>query len=129
MGPVRGLGFLGVRVDDLDQFEASVSLYRDTLGLAPLREEPGRLAWFRLGDGTELHVYGPEDFDHVAFGDRPCVGLVVDDVDATRARMESAGVEFLWETQRDADRAWAHYRAPDGTVYELIGPRGGDRRA
>ena len=129
MPPVRGLGFLGVRVDDLDRFEASVSLYRDTLGLAPFREEPGRLAWFRLGDGTELHVYGPADIDHVAFGDRPCVGLVVDDVDATRARMESSGVEFLWETQRDADRAWAHYRGPDGTVYELIGPRGGDRPA
>jgi hypothetical protein len=129
MPPVRGLGFLGVRVAAHDQFEASVSLYRDTLGLTPFREEPGRLAWFRLGDGTELHVYGPEDTDHVAFGDRPCVGLVVEDVDATRARMESAGVQFLWETQRDADRAWAHYRGPDGTVYELIGPRGGDRRA
>ena len=125
MAPVRGVGFLGVRVADHDQFEASVSLYRDTLGLAPFREEPGRLAWFRLGDGTELHVYGPADTDHEVFGDRPCVGLRVDDVDTARARMEAAGVEFLWETQRDEERAWAHYRGPDGTVYELIGPAGG----
>lgn len=119
---MQGLGFLGVRVDDSGQFEATVSLYRDTLGLPPFREEPGRLAWFRFGDGTELHVYGPADDDHVAFGDRPCVGLVVDDVDATRVRMEADGIEFLWETQRDGGRAWAHHRGPDGTVYELIGP-------
>lgn len=122
-GVVHGLGFLGVRIDDLPRFQAAVSLYRDTLGLAPFRDEPGRLAWFRLGDGTELHLYGPADTDHTAFGDRPCVGLIVDDVDATRGRMESSGVEFLWETQRDAGRAWAHYRGPDGSVYELIGPR------
>jgi hypothetical protein len=119
---VRGLGFLGVRVEEPDRYDATVALYRETLGLVPFREEPGRLAWFRLGDGTELHVYGPGDTDHAAFGDRPCVGLVVDDVDATRARMEEAGVEFLWETQRDDARAWAHYRGPDGAVYELIGP-------
>ena len=122
-GTVNGLGFLGVRIDDPSWFETTVALYRDTLGLTPFREEPGRLVWFRLGDGTELHVYGPADTDHVVFGDRPCVGLVVDDVDATRARMEAAGIEVLWEAQRDADRAWAHYRGPDGTVYELIGPR------
>ena len=121
-GAVHGLGFLGVRIDDLARFEAAVSLYRDTLGLAPFRKEPGRLAWFRLGDGTELHLYGPADTDHTAFGDRPCVGLTVDDVDATRDRMETSGVEFLWETQRDAGRTWAHFRGPDGAVYELIGP-------
>jgi len=122
MTAVRGLGFLGVRIADPEQFEASVSLYRDTLGMEPFRAEPGRLAWFRLGDGTELHLYGPADTDHTVFGDRPCVGLLVDDVDATRAEMESAGFEFLWETQRDGERTWAHYRGPDGTVYELIGP-------
>jgi hypothetical protein len=107
---VHGLGFLGVRIEDLARFEAAVSLYRDTLGMVPFRDEPGRLAWFSLGDGTELHLYGPADEDHKAFGNRPCVGLIVDDVDATRRRMETSGVELLWETQRDAVRAWAHYR-------------------
>lgn len=123
-GVVHGLGFLGVRVDDVATFRATVSLYRDTLGLPLIREEPGRLAWFRLGDGTELHVYGPADTEHTVFADRPCVGLLVQDVDATRARMESAGIAFLEDTQRDARRAWVHYRGPEGTVYELIGPPG-----
>ena len=120
-GGVQGLGFLGVRIEDRSAFDKAVSLYRDTLQLPLFRFEPWRLAWFRLGDGTELHVYGPEDTDHIVFGDRPCVGLLVDDVDATRDTMESAGVEFLWETQRDTGSAWAHYRGPDGAVYELIG--------
>jgi hypothetical protein len=119
---VHGLGFLGVRIEDSARFGAAVSLYRDTLGLVPFREEPERLVWFRLGDGTELHLYGPEDTDHTAFGVRPCVGLVVGDVSATRSRMEAAGIDFLWETQRDDVREWAHYRGPDGAVYELIGP-------
>lgn len=122
-GGVQGLGFLGVRIEDRGTFEKAVSLYRDTLRLPLSRFEPWRLAWFRLGDGTELHVYGPEDIDHTVFGDRPCVGLMVDDVDATRDTMESSGIEFLWETQRDTGWAWAHYRGPDGAVYELIGPR------
>ncbi|GGK79493.1 VOC family protein [Ornithinimicrobium pekingense] len=123
-GEVLGLGFLGVRVGDRAAFRSTVALYRDVLGLQPVRLEPDRLAWFRLADGTALHVYGPEDTDHLAFGERPCVGLRVDDVEGTRRRMEAEGVRFLWDTQRDEQHAWAHYRGPDGTVYELIGPLG-----
>jgi len=124
-GPIRGvsrLGFLGVRVADAAAYSRTVALHRDLLDLEVIAEVPDRSTWFRLGDGTQLHVYGPLDDDHVAFGDSPCVGLVVDDVDETRDRMEAAGVEFLWPTQRDEGRAWAHYRGPDGAVYELIGP-------
>jgi catechol 2,3-dioxygenase-like lactoylglutathione lyase family enzyme len=125
---VRRLGFLGVRLADATRFEATVALYRDLLGLVPFREEPGRLAWFQLGDGTEVHVYGPVDRDHVDFGERPCVGLVVDDVDGARARLETAGIEFLGDTQRGRGSAWAHYRGPDGAVYELIGSDRGEPR-
>ena len=89
--------------------------------MSVIAEVPGTYTWFRLTDGTQLHVYGPLDEDHVAFGASPCVGLIVDDVDATRDRMERAGIEFLWPTQRDDASAWAHYRGPDGAVYELIG--------
>jgi catechol 2,3-dioxygenase-like lactoylglutathione lyase family enzyme len=117
---VKRLGFLGVRVADPGAFAATVSLYRDVLELPVIAEEPDRLAWFRLDDGTQLHVYGPLDEDHVAFGASPCVGFVVDDTDATRRRLEAAGLAFLWETQRDGAIAWAHFRGPDGAVYELI---------
>lgn len=118
---IHKLAFLGVRVADMDRFAATVALYRDVLSLPVIADDPGRLAWFRLGDGTQLHVYGPLDEDHVAFGDAPCVGFLVDDADAMRATLEAAGLEFLWETQRDGATVWAHFRGPDGAVYELIG--------
>jgi catechol 2,3-dioxygenase-like lactoylglutathione lyase family enzyme len=117
---VRRLGFLGVRVADPATFARTVALYRDLLELPIIAEDPGRLTWFRLGDGTQLHVYGPRDEDHLEFGSSPCVGFVVDDTDAMRERLETAGVVFLWETQRDGAIAWAHFRGPDGAVYELI---------
>jgi len=122
---VQRLGFLGVRLSDPDRFAATVALYRDTLGLAVIAEVSGVSTWFRLDDGTELHVYGPLDEDHVSFGATPCVGLAVANVAAVRARMEAAGIEFLWESRDDGRAAWAHYRGPDGAVYELIGPSGG----
>ena len=56
----------------------------------------------------------------MAFGESPCVGFVVRDTDAMRDRLEAAGIAFLWETQRDGAIAWAHFRGPDGAVYELI---------
>jgi catechol 2,3-dioxygenase-like lactoylglutathione lyase family enzyme len=120
---VERLGFLGVRVGDAGRYQATVSLYRDVLGLVPEREEAGRLTWFRLADGTPIHVYGPADDDHVAFGEAPFVGLTVDDVDGAARRLASAGIEMLDpEIERGGGAAWIHYRGPDGGVYELIGP-------
>ena len=44
----------------------------------------------------------------------------MDDVEETRALLAAAGIEFPWATQHDGDVTWAHYRGPDGAVYELI---------
>jgi hypothetical protein len=46
----------------------------------------------------------------------------VEDVEATRRRLEERGLEILTEIERTADAAWCHFRAPDGTVLEIIGP-------
>ena len=40
------------------------------------------------------------DVDHDFFGAGPVVGLVVDDVDAVRERLEAAGIEFLTPVER-----------------------------
>lgn len=119
----RRVGFVGVRIPDSATFAATVALYRDRLGLEVSAVDGERSTRFRLADGTAFHVYGPADVDHEAFGDRACIGLVVDDVDAVRADLESAGIEILDDpTQRDGAEAWFHYRAPDGTVHEVLGP-------
>ena len=116
---VRSLGWLGVRTS---KAAAMCAFYRDVLGLEVIRELPGA-TWFRLADGTEAHVYAEEDEHHGFFGGGPVVGFAVDSFAATRAAMISAGVEFLYpEPQRDGGRAWQHFRAPDGNVYEIIGP-------
>ena len=40
----------------------------------------------------------------------------------TKSGVARAGIEFLYpEPQRQAGKAWQHFRAPDGNVYEIIG--------
>jgi catechol 2,3-dioxygenase-like lactoylglutathione lyase family enzyme len=110
---------MGVRTS---KAAAMSAFYRDVLGLEVIREQPNA-SWFRLADGTEAHVYSDEDRDHSFFGSGPVVGFEVDSFAAARAAMVAAGIEFLYpEPQRKDGRAWQHFRAPDGNVYEIIGP-------
>ena len=113
-----GVGFIGFRTD---RFEAMVDLFRDLIGLEVIHEASGA-TWFRLGSDAELHVYAYTDADHAFFTTGPVVGLRVGDVEATRSRLEADGLEMLTEVERTADAAWCHFRAPDGTVLEIIGP-------
>jgi catechol 2,3-dioxygenase-like lactoylglutathione lyase family enzyme len=114
----RGVGFVGFRTD---QFDEMVALFRDGIGLRVVHEAPGA-TWFRLGEDAELHVYADTDSDHAFFTTGPVVGLRVDDLDATRTRLEADGLEMLTDVERTATSAWCHFRAPDGTVLEIIGP-------
>ena len=117
---VRSVRFLGVRTA---AFAAMVGLYRDVLGLEPVLERPGA-TWFRAADGTAIHIYDADDEDHAFFGSGPVAGLEVDDFAAARAAMLAAGIEFIGEPQRENGTAWNHFVAPDGNVYEIIGPDG-----
>ena len=118
-GP-SGVGFIGFRTD---RFDEMVALFRDRIGLEIVRETPDA-TWFRLGTDAELHVYADTDPDHAFFTTGPVVGLRVADVDATRAALEADGLEMLTDIERSASAAWCHFRAPDGTVLEIIGPSG-----
>jgi catechol 2,3-dioxygenase-like lactoylglutathione lyase family enzyme len=113
-----GIGFIGFRTD---RFDEMVALFRDRFGLTVIREAPGA-TWFRLGADAELHVYADTDPDHAFFTTGPVVGLRVDDVEATRSALEADGLDMLTEIERTETAAWCHFRAPDGTVLEIIGP-------
>jgi len=116
---VRSLGWLGVRTP---QAAAMAAFYRDVLQLEVILERPDA-TWFRLADGTEVHVYGPGDEDHAFFGSAPVIGFAVDSFPDVHAAMTAAGIEFIYpEPQRARGRAWQHFRGPDGNVYEVIGP-------
>ncbi len=120
-----GVGFVGFRTA---QFAEMVAMFRDVIGLEQIRDARGA-AWFRLGADAELHVYDDTDPDHEFFTTGPVVGLRVADVDATRGRLSEVGLEMITETERTSTAAWCHFRAPDGTVLEIIGPARGDARA
>ena len=115
---VAGVGFVGLRSE---QFGEMVALFRDVIGV-PLTREASGLAGFELGDGTVLEIYGPADDFHSFFTTGPVVGLRVGDFDAVRAQMMAAGVEFIGTAQHAHGTSWQHFRCPDGTVLEIIGP-------
>ena len=110
------LGWLGVRTE---RFAEMVALLEDALALEPFHADD-ESARYRLGDGTEFHVYSPTDTDHQFFGSAPVVGFVVDDAARLRQRMEEAGIEFLTPLETEGGSSWCHFRAPDGNVYEII---------
>ena len=73
-------------------------------------------------DLTMLEIYGPADDFHSFFTTGPVVGFRVGDFDATRAAMLAAQVEFIGAIQHAGGVSWQHFRCPDGTVSEIIGP-------
>jgi catechol 2,3-dioxygenase-like lactoylglutathione lyase family enzyme len=120
---IEGVAFLGMRVADPKAYAATVALYRDALQLPVTIEDGRRSTRFTLRDGTALHVYGPDDEDHVEFGERVCVGYRVADMAATLERLRAAGIELLDDPpQSDGVEAWSHIRTPDGAVHEVLGP-------
>ena len=113
---VKGLIWLGMRTT---QFEEMVKFFRDVMGMQPIRDEP-ELAGFQLTNDTQVELYRPEEEFHAFFTTGPVVAFQVDDVDAARATMEAAGIEFIGPIQRAGKTSWNHFRAPDGTVFEIL---------
>ncbi len=117
---IKGLTWLGTRSD---RYEAMLVFYRDTMGLELHLQEPD-FAVFSLPDGSKVEIFGPSDKSHTHFDSGPVGGFLVDDIDAARTALERGGAQFIGDVQRwkPTGDAWAHFRAPDGNVYELTQP-------
>lgn len=113
---VKGLIWLGLRTT---QFEEMVKFFHDVMSLQLIREEP-ELARFQLNKETQLEVYRLEEEFHAFCTTGPVVAFQVDDVDSARTTMEAAGIEFIGPVQRAGKTSWNHFRAPDGTVFEIL---------
>ena len=77
---------------------------------------------FRLPNGDKFELFGPAGPDPTEQFARNKVvaGFLVDDIDRARQELVSSGIELIGPLVRDSDGyAWQHFRAPDGTVYEL----------
>ena len=116
---VTGVRFVGIRTE---AYEATVRLFRDALDLVPDLGDEEKQTGFRLSDGTRIEIYGPENELHSFFTTGPVVGFHVTDFDDAHARLAEAGAEFIGPVQREAGVSWHHFRGPDGTIYEIIGP-------
>lgn len=93
---VRGVGYVGMRTERLDRM---VALFRDVIGIPVVRQDDD-LVGFALADGTVFELYGPGDAFHAFFITGPVVGFRVDDFDATRAAMLTAGITFIGDPNR-----------------------------
>ena len=114
---IKGLVWLGVRTQ---RYEELVSFFRDGMRMEVDHRESDFIA-FKLVDGSVVEVFGPSDSDHDHFTTGPVAGFLVDDIEAARRELESAGAEFIGPIHRweQTGQAWAHFRAPDGNIYEI----------
>jgi catechol 2,3-dioxygenase-like lactoylglutathione lyase family enzyme len=120
------LAWVGTRTDNAD---ATVTFFRDLLGLSLEIDQPG--FWMmKLPDGSKVEVFGPDSDVNRHFTTGPVAGFLVDDVDGAAAELRAAGVEILLGPVTDEHgNAWVHFRAPDGNVYEFTHDPGVSRPA
>ena len=101
-----------------DGADRARAFYGGVLGLeerdVPPRLDPNALIWFRAGGDLELHLIkeGRRDLGPMHF----C--FVVDDLDAVRGRLSSAGFE-TWDTTPIVGRPRFFARDPFGNALEL----------
>ena len=114
------LAWLGIRTDE---YESTLRLFRETLGLATEFEE-ANTAELSLPDGARVQLFAPGHRYHDAFADCGPVPLFeVDDLDDAERRLRGARLD-VGERERDAAWEWFDFRGPDGNLYELARRRG-----
>jgi catechol 2,3-dioxygenase-like lactoylglutathione lyase family enzyme len=112
---VKGIIWLGTRTS---RFESMLKLYRDVMGMTVTKQEPGFVV-MDLPNGDKVELFGEESHYNKEFT-HPVAGFLVDDIDAARAELEAAGIEFTGPIERmENGYAWCHFLAPDGFLYDL----------
>lgn len=121
VGPlgITHLAWVGTRTLHYASMQA---FFAATLNLRLVEELPG-LTEYALPDGSAAEVFRPgSSLDHPHFSTGPVPGFGVTDVEAAMRALEAQGIGILL-SKVGATGGWAHFRAPDGNVYEVKGPR------
>lgn len=113
---ITGVDFVVVPTD---AFDTAVAFYGDVLGL-PCIDRYGSMpgAEFQAGNLT-LAVMEAKAFGREFRPNAMPIALQVDDVDAARAQLEAAGVEFVTDTFDSGVCHQAIFRDPDGNPLAL----------
>ena len=112
---VTGITWGGTRTDRFDDMNRFLS---EILGLEKSDEQRGFVS-FKTSGEDKFEVFGPDDTEHAFMTTGPVIGFGVSDVNGARDELEDAGIEFLAPTRSEGDYRWAHFRGPDGNVYEI----------
>ncbi len=112
----NGFSWAGTRTN---KFKETKAFFKEFFGLEPAHEKDGFVA-FNLKNGQTFEVFSDTFSSHKHFSTGPVIGFDVDDIDNTRKEMEKMGIEFIGPTGGDIQKSrWAHFRGPDGNIYEL----------
>ncbi len=112
---VIGLSWVGTRTE---RFEETTHFFEEVMGIERDDEQPGFVS-FKTHRGDKVEVFGADESEHGFMTTGPAVGFAVTDIDGARSELEAAGIEFMEPTQREGDFRWAHFRGPDGNIYEI----------
>jgi len=115
----RSLGWAARIVDPeaLDQARALAA----ALGLVVVLDEPGKLmATTQSGDLVEWLTPERAEPPHLFDGQQTALGFAVDDLDAARDALDSAGFTSITEPAGDGTVRFCHVRGPAGVAYALI---------
>ena len=109
---ILGLVFAGTATEHSVEMSAFVE---DVLGLRRVAIGGTDAHMFELPDGSRFAVHGLRE----ERGARRTIGFRVRDLDGAVAELRAVGIE-VDEPQQNERMRYAHFRAPDGTLYELV---------
>jgi catechol 2,3-dioxygenase-like lactoylglutathione lyase family enzyme len=109
---ILGLVFAGSATDRRDEMARFCT---DLLRLDPEEVPGGGADFFTLPDGSRFAVADPRGEGETS----RTIGFLVDDLDAAVVELRAAGVDVDGPDGNERLR-YAHFRAPDGKLYELV---------
>jgi catechol 2,3-dioxygenase-like lactoylglutathione lyase family enzyme len=109
---ILGLTFAGTATDRRGEMSRFLI---ETLHLQPITVDGVEADLFGLPDGSQFAVASPGGMGATARS----IGFLVDDLDQARAELAGAQVQ-VGPAAENAGARYAHFRAPDGQLYELV---------
>jgi hypothetical protein len=109
---ILALTFAGTSTSHRTQM---VSFLRDTMSIAEVQVAGIEANVFELPDGSTFAVASPGGMGETGRS----IGFLVEDLDVAVAELRAAGVT-VGEISENARDRYAHFRAPDGQLYELV---------
>jgi catechol 2,3-dioxygenase-like lactoylglutathione lyase family enzyme len=100
------------------RYEETREFFGGVMGLEVVEDLP-ELIEYRLPDGASVEIFLPgSPLDHPHFLTGPVPGFGVENVERAAGALRSLNVPIL-QSKMGPIGGWAHFRAPDGCVYEL----------